>query len=303
MPTNDEIVRMMLGQQPAVFGPLQQAPQQPQLPPELEQHFKNIEDFWARNPSATSTRPATTPADDIDHHMENIKQFWANNPPPQMAPQVQFGGPPTVAASTPAVPTNRLTGRTVAGVPLDERGRPVVELRDVTPGHPEPAYSATRQYFNGIRNDLAGASPWDLLEGASSAAGFAGEAGAFNALSGLDKAGRALVGRELRSYTEGGAAKNAMQDAQSASRQAAEAAQPMTDAKDYAQLPPHIVQQRDAKTGRFGSIPADVKAAREAGRQRLELERRANEKYPTMYDENGEWSPPPGWSDVIDKID
>jgi hypothetical protein len=109
--------------------------------------------------------------------------------------------------------------------------------------------------------------------------------------------------RELRDYTESGAAKNATEDAQISRWKADESAQPARDAKDYAQLPPHIVQQRDAKTGRFGSIPDDVKAARETGRQRLELERRASEKYPTMYDENGEWSPPPGWSDLIDKID
>ena len=263
MPTSDEIVQTMLGNQPAEPNPLT-----------------------------------------LDDHIARIQQFWAKDPP-QMARQVQFDGPPpqSVAAQAPpsAAPRNRLAG----GYPLDERGEPVVAPRDVTPGQPQPSVSPMMQYIKGIRNDLAGASPLELGGAALDFLGISDVHGdAMSAITNaLGRGSRSLIRRELRDYTESGVRKNLAEDAQISRWQADEAGQPMRDAKDYAQLPPHVVQQRDTKTGRFGSIPDDVRAAREAGRQRLDLERRANEKYPTMYDENGEWSPPPGWSDLIDKID
>lgn len=240
----------------------------------------------------------------LDDHLQAIKQFWANNPPPQPARGVQFQGPPPQSVAAQAPQRNRLAGGS-NGYPLDERGEPVVAPRDVTPGQPQPSVSPMMQYIKGIRNDLAGTSPLELGGAALDFLGISDVHGdAMSAITNaLGRGSRSLIRRELRDYTESGVRKNLAEDAQISRWQADEAAQPMRDAKDYAQLPPHVVQQRDTKTGRFGSIPDDVRAAREAGRQRLDLERRANEKYPTMYDENGEWSPPPGWSDVIDKID
>jgi hypothetical protein len=251
----DQVVRMMLNQ--PQLGPQDGQPQQPQQ------------------------------RQTLDDHLDAIRQFWARNPP-QVAPGVQFSGPPPQSVAAQAPPSAMLRNRLAGGYPLDERGEPVVASRDVTPGQPQPSVSPMMQYIKGIRNDLAGASPLELGGAALDFLGISDVHGdAMSAITNaLGRGSRSLIRRELRDYTESGTRKTLAEDARISRWQADEAAQPMRDAKDYAQLPPHVVQQRDATTGRFGAIPDDVKAAREAGRQRLDLERRANEKYPTMYDAN-----------------
>jgi hypothetical protein len=70
----DQIVRMMLNQQPAVSGPLPQQAQQPQLGPQDGQ-------------------PA--PPQTFDDHIRNIEQFWAKQPPiqpPSPGPQAELRG-------------------------------------------------------------------------------------------------------------------------------------------------------------------------------------------------------------------
>ena len=67
MPDNDQIVAMMLGQQPTVSGPLPQQAQpqlgpqdgQPQQPMTFDDHMNNIKAFWEKNRNALPTPPQT----------------------------------------------------------------------------------------------------------------------------------------------------------------------------------------------------------------------------------------------------
>lgn len=204
---------------------------------------------------------------------------------------VTFDGPPPQSANAMMAAQQQAPQgqppQNALQIPTDERGRPVIDPRRDGPSAPQGAPSA-----------------YDLASGALQFFG-AGDALPLP-MSGnaLNAGSRGLAKRELRSYTEQGSRKNALEDSAISQRQLHEAAQPTRDAKDFAGLPPHVLQEPNRlANGRFGKIPDEIKAARERGRQRIGLERRASEKYPTQYDENGEWMPPAGWSDVIDKID
>jgi transposase len=96
MPTNDEIVQMMLGQQPAVSGPLpQQAPSPQPTQPQ----------------SQAEPQPLT-----FDDHMERIRQFWAGQGQPSMLndnPHGYGNGAALAEQPTPQQPAQMSPGEAV----------------------------------------------------------------------------------------------------------------------------------------------------------------------------------------------
>lgn len=101
---------------------------------------------------------------------------------------------------------------------------------------------------------------------------------------------RALAQREMRSVTESGAAKNRAEDLALGYSRDAERIKEVTDLKDWAKLPAHVLQEpnRNPTTGRFGKLSDGVKAQREQGRRRMEIERRL-EKRREVDDDGNVW--------------
>jgi hypothetical protein len=177
---------------------------------------------------------------------------------PQPAPQY---GPPTVQ------------------FPIGRDGETETRPAGVGPVPPPP--SRMSQYLRGVGRDIA-SDPMGAALGALDFVGAGAGSHAFGtaARTAANPINRGLVRRELRSVTESGAAKNRAEDVARGAWRDAERTKEVTDLKDWASLPPYTLQPKDPKTGRFQKIPDDVKALREQGRKRMDIEKKAEAKYP-----------------------
>jgi hypothetical protein len=139
------------------------------------------------------------------------------------------------------------------------------------------------QWFGTAYQDVAADPMGAITEGLPQFFGAPGGLlGGLHATSAMAQSPGAPAGsvRAVRGMTQEGARKNAWEGVQFKASKAREAE---VDAKDWANLPSHLVQEKVRLPNgqmRFGKIPPEVKAARERGAKLRDVERRSAEKYP-----------------------